>query len=210
MGIDPAATNREFEGTTLHEEDGMPDFGPELATMTLAPWIVRATALIGKRRKIGGNMFRHQFDVLGILIDHKKIDPILLKASLIHDLLEDAPHLPGATRQEIERVDGDGPAVYSLVLEVTRREEDGIEEPKGRFLERIMKEGSHEARLLKLADRISNLVHVGFGASPAKVRKLLDETRTHLLPFAEAVDPDMYRELRDLVAKREGELAERA
>jgi (p)ppGpp synthase/HD superfamily hydrolase len=187
----------------------MPDFGPELATMTLAPWIMRATALIGKRRKIGGNMFRHQFDVLGILIDHKKIDPVLLKASLIHDLLEDAPELPGATREELEGLDPDGAAVYRLVLEVTRREDDGVLEPKQRFLERIMTEGSLRARILKLADRVSNLVHVGFGASPEKVRKLLDETRAWILPHAEAADPDLHRELRDLVEKRERELAER-
>ena len=49
-------------------------------------------ALIGVSRKVGGNQFRHAFSTLGILLDYKYFnDSVLLKASLIHDLLEDVP-----------------------------------------------------------------------------------------------------------------------
>ena len=99
----------------------MDDFEQSLRRLTMAPYIVKAMALIGVRRRGGSNMFRHQISTMGILLDYKIIDPVLLKASVIHDLFEDAATLPGVSEAEIVRVDADGPAVYALVREVTKR-----------------------------------------------------------------------------------------
>ena len=121
-----------------------------IANVTMAPNIVKATALIGVKRRAGSNMFRHQIATMGILIDYKIADPILLKASVIHDLFEDALGLPGVTQDEITRLDSDGPAVYDLVMEVTRRRIKGVPEPKAEFLLRVMQTGSMRARTLKL------------------------------------------------------------
>jgi GTP pyrophosphokinase len=147
-------------------------------------------------------MFRHQLSTLAILLDYKIIDPVLLKAAVIHDLFEDAPTMPGVTREEIVGLDADGPAVYALVMEVTIRSVDGTREPKSEYLRRIMQKGTSRARLLKLADRISNITALGFVHDAAFVEKYLDETRTHVLPFAEQVNQDMFRELSDLVENR--------
>lgn len=103
----------------------MEDLERRLSSMTLAPYIVKAMALIGVRRRAGSNMFRHQISTMGILLDYKFIDPVLLKASLIHDLFEDALGMPGVSREEIVRIDADGPAVYDLVMEMTIRIVDG-------------------------------------------------------------------------------------
>ena len=46
----------------------------QLADMRLAPYMQLATQLIGKVRYAGGNMFRHQIDTMGILIDYGYID----------------------------------------------------------------------------------------------------------------------------------------
>ena len=62
-----------------------------LKGINLAPYMHLATALIGKSRHAGGNMFRHQMDTLSILIDYGYIDSILLKASVVHDTVEDIP-----------------------------------------------------------------------------------------------------------------------
>ena len=99
----------------------MDSFEHLLCHITMAPYIVKAMALIGVKRRGGSNMFRHQIATMGILIDYKIVDPILLKASVIHDLFEDAEGLPGVTKDEITSIDSDGPAVYDLVLELTRR-----------------------------------------------------------------------------------------
>lgn len=180
----------------------MPDFEQSLRDLTLAPYIVKAMALIGVKRRGGSNMFRHQLSTLAILLDYKFIDPVLLKAGVIHDLFEDAPTMPGVTQEEIIRLDADGPAVYALVMEVTIRVVDGIREPKSAYLRRIMQQGSPRARVLKLADRISNLTALGFVHDVAFVKRYLEETRACILPHAEQVNADMFRELSDLVESR--------
>ena len=181
----------------------MNQFETALRNLTLAPYIVKATALIGVKRKSGSNMFRHQISTLAILLDYKIIDPVLLKASVIHDLLEDGSHLPGVTEDEIKQLDADGPKVYDLVMEVSIRRVNGVKEPKPEFLLRIMQEGSYRAKLLKLADRISNLYALGFVHDVSFIRKYLQETKDFILPYAQAVNNDMFIELSDLVESRE-------
>src|SRR5262245_40273765 len=106
----------------------MDNLEQSLRDLTLAPYIVKAMALIGVRRRSGSNMFRHQLSTMAILLDYKIIDPVLLKASVIHDLFEDAPTMPGVTEQDIVGIDADGPAVYALVMEVTMRTANGVRE----------------------------------------------------------------------------------
>ena len=181
----------------------MQNLEDQLASITLAPYIVKAMALIGVKRRSGSNMFRHQISTMGILLDYKITDPVLLKASLIHDLFEDAGEMPGVSEDDIKRLDSNGPAVYELVMEVTIRVVDGIREPKSEYLLRIMQGGSSRAKILKLADRISNIFALGFVHDPAFVKRYLRETRDYILPYAEEASPDMFRELSDLVENRE-------
>jgi (p)ppGpp synthase/HD superfamily hydrolase len=186
----------------------MPDYEHSLRNLTLAPYIVKAMALIGVKRRGGSNMFRHQLSTMAILLDYKIMDPVLLKASVIHDLFEDASSMPGVSEEEIVRLDADGPAVYALVKEVTIQIVSGAKEAKTEYLLRIMRTGSLRARTLKLADRISNLTALGFVHDRAFVQKYLRETREYILPYAEQVNPDMFRELSDLVENRERLLPE--
>jgi GTP pyrophosphokinase len=195
------------EGDVQVKVHGMEDLEQSLGRITMAPYIVKAMALIGVGRMAGSNMFRHQISTLGILLDYKIIDPVLLKAAVIHDLFEDAPAMPGVTEDEIKRIDSDGPAVYALVMEVTIRTVRGTREPKSDYLLRVMRSGSPRAKFLKLADRISNLTALGFVQDAAFVKRYLQETRDCILPYAEQVNPDMFRELSDLVESRETALS---
>jgi (p)ppGpp synthase/HD superfamily hydrolase len=181
----------------------MQDFAASLGGITLAPYILKAMALIGAPRKAGSNMFRHQIGTMAILLDYKQMDPVLLKAAVIHDLFENAAGLPGVSRDEISGIDADGPAVYDLVMEVTIRSPGGIREPKAEYLLRVMRTASHRARTLKLADRISNITALGFVHDPAFVKRYLEETKQYILPHAAVVNADMFRELSDLVEIRE-------
>jgi (p)ppGpp synthase/HD superfamily hydrolase len=180
----------------------MEDFETTLGNIRMAPYIVKAMALIGVKRRAGSNMFRHQISTMGILLDYKVIDRVMLKAALIHDLFEDAPGMPGVSEEEITRIDADGPAVYDLVMEVTIRNVGGVKEPKSEYLLRIMEHGSARAKVLKLADRISNLTALGFVHEIEFVRRYVQETRAYILPHAEHVNADMFRELSDLVDSR--------
>jgi (p)ppGpp synthase/HD superfamily hydrolase len=166
-----------------------------LKSMHIAPYIQIATALIGKRRKGGGNMFRHQIDTMGILIDYGYIDSVLLKASMIHDLVEDVPDFD---RDAIVSVDDEGPEVYKLVLEVTRR----IIETKAEFLTRIYRFGSSDAKILKSADRISNMISLGYVTDIDFIKRYTDETVEYIFPIARQANRAMFEELSELVRTR--------
>ena len=181
-----------------------------LGGIVMAPYIVKAMALIGVRRRAGSNMFRHQLSTMAILLDYKIVDSVLLKAAVIHDLFEDAPGLPGVTEEEITRIDADGPAVYALVMEVTQRGTGAREENrKPTTCCESWKREAGGRKLLKLADRISNLTALGFVHDAGFVTRYLDETRTYVLPYAEQVNRDMFRELSDLVDNRAQQLVAR-
>jgi len=162
----------------------------------LAPYIQLATALIGKRRKSGGNMFRHQIDTMGILLDYGYINSVLLKASVVHDLLED---IPDFDRDKLIGIDAEGQEVFMLVLEVTRRH--GVE-TKDQFLERILEYGSPMALVLKCADRISNMISLGYTTDAVFIRRYADETERYIFPMAERANHDMLAELKELVITR--------
>jgi (p)ppGpp synthase/HD superfamily hydrolase len=167
----------------------------------LAPYIQLATVLIGKTRSGGGNMFRHQLDTMATLIDYNHIDSIMLKAAIIHDVLED---IPDFNHNLIFTIDYEGHAVYELVMEVTRSRE----EPKAEFLTRILDTGSRSAKILKVADRISNMITLGFVNDIEFVSRYTDETERYIYPIAEIVDLSMLKELHSLVESRRKYLAD--
>ncbi|MGW8178013.1 MAG: HD domain-containing protein [bacterium] len=167
----------------------------QLETLVVAPYLQKATALIGQRRKVGGNQFRHSIAVFGILLDYHYTDPILLKAAIIHDLFEDVPK---TNPKEIEAIDDDGEAVVQLALEVTRRDET-----KSHYLAGIRESGSKRAKILKVADRISNLTDLHLGIfTPENIRTALEETSEFVYPMALEVNKDMAVEVQDLLRRR--------
>jgi (p)ppGpp synthase/HD superfamily hydrolase len=169
----------------------------KLRNLVLAPYIIKATALIGKQRGVGGNQFRHAMATMAILLDYKLFDDyVLLKASVIHDLLEDVPE---TNEFEIRIIDGQADRVLELVKEVTRP----VEMTKEIYLKRILEEGSRNAKLLKCADRISNLTDLHRDThSDQKITDYLNQTEKYVIPMAREVNADMLIELTDLVKRR--------
>jgi hypothetical protein len=167
----------------------------QLKSIYLAPYLQLATALIGKSRYAGGNMFRHQIDTMGILIDYGYIDSVLLKASVIHDLVED---VPGFDPNLILEIDSESRQVYDLVMEVTKKEG----QQKADYLRGIIEHGSEKAKILKCADRISNMISLGFVSNPAFIERYCDETEYFIFPIVLEVDYNMYQELISLVITR--------
>jgi GTP pyrophosphokinase len=169
----------------------------KLKNLVLAPYIIKATALIGKRREVGGNQFRHAMATMAILLDYKLFDDyVLLKASVIHDLLED---VPGTNKMEIRFIDGQADRVLELVKELTRPV--GME--KTDYLKGILEHGSYNAKLLKCADRISNLTDLHPDThNDQKITNYLDQTEKYVIPMAMQVNDNMLRELSDLMEIR--------
>lgn len=155
--------------------------------------------LATKPRRGGGNMFRHQIETLAILLEYGYTDPVLLKASVIHDLVEDGKKVGFQAFDEIITVDKDGPAVLALVEEVSQHKTDGVKEHKGEFLLRVMLESSEKAKILKLADRISNISALLLSGDPEFIKNYIAETEQYILPSAEAVNPAMTLELKNRI-----------
>ena len=188
-------TKKRYEMKTDKPQNMSEQQMQQLADMCFAPYMQLATGLIGKERHAGGNMFRHQMDTLAILIDYGYIDSVLLKASIVHDTVED---IEGFDKNQIIHADSEGPDVLEIVLEVTRRQN----EDKKQFLRRILDYGSQKAKILKCADRISNMISLGYVTDPEFIERYCDETEYYLLPMALEVDFNMYNELISLLMTR--------
>ncbi len=163
--------------------------------MDLLPYMRLAAPLGELPRRGGGSMLRHQLDTMAVLLEYGHgDDPVLLKAALVHDLLEDVAEAQPGDITALEH----GPEVLAVVLEVTRRDD----ESKAQFLARIQDTGSRRARLLKSADRVSNLVSLGLSDDPAFIRKYTDESEAQVLPICREVDALMAEELEALISSR--------
>ena len=169
----------------------------KLKNLVLAPYIIKATALIGKQRNVGGNQFRHSMATFAILLDYKLFDDyVLLKAAVIHDLIEDVPE---TDEQELRKIDEQADDVVNLVLEISRPKRM----IKDIFLKRILEQGSRNAKILKVADRISNLTDLHRDHyTKAKMSSYLDQSEKYILPMALEVDKNMAIELKDLITIR--------
>ncbi len=74
---------------------------------------------------------------------------------------------------------------------------------KADYLKGILEHGSRRAKILKCADRISNLTDLHRGIkSDEQISVYLDHTEKYVIPMAEQVNEDMVKELTDLVARR--------
>jgi len=168
----------------------------KLIQLTVTPYLQKATALRGVARKVGGNQFRHMMATFTILIDYHYTDHVLLKASLIHDLFEDVPE---SIPSDIINLDEDGPRVFALVEEVSRKPG----ESKLDYLDNILKNGTKGAKILKVADRISNITDLHLDIIiKEKMADYLEQTMTYIYPMAEEVNHLMAIEVKDLVERR--------
>ncbi|MEI6901258.1 MAG: hypothetical protein WCL00_15390, partial [Bacteroidota bacterium] len=75
---------------------------------------------------------------------------------------------------------------------------------KNNFLERILLTGSKNAKILKSADRISNLTDLHADIFEKEyIKKYILETKKWVIPMAAQVNESMLFELNDLIKRRE-------
>lgn len=165
---------------------------------SLHPYINLSLQLKQKLRKGYGTMFRHQLETFAILLEYGFTDSVLLKASLLHDLIEDVKDI---NENNIVQIDEEGDQVLILVNEVTKRQNNGLDEPKDVFLLRIMNGASLNAKILKLADRISNVASLSHVNDIDFIQKYVNETEKYILPYAKAINDKMFTELTQILLK---------
>jgi thiamine-phosphate pyrophosphorylase len=99
----------------------------------------------------------------------------LAAAALLHDVLEDGD---GLRREDLEG--RFGPRVAQLVAQLSRP----VDEDKPGHLRRLATEGDDDARLLKVADRLHNLLELSLILDRERQRAYLEESERLLLPIA--------------------------
>jgi GTP pyrophosphokinase len=88
----------------------------------------------------------------------------------------------------------------SIKLKNKRRQViNGQEEPRSAFLKRIMLHASEKARVLKLADRISNITGLPLIHDKIFTENYTKETKQYILPYANEINPVMAAEIRDSI-----------
>jgi hypothetical protein len=77
-------------------------------------------------------------------------------------------------------------------------------ESKDEFLERILMNGSTNAKILKCADRISNLTDLHTDIFDKEfIKNYIEESKRWVIPMAEQVNKNMLYELKDIIQRRE-------
>ncbi|MDR2509785.1 MAG: hypothetical protein LBC77_03975, partial [Spirochaetaceae bacterium] len=75
-------------------------------------------------------------------------------------------------------------------------------EAKSVYLTRVKEHGSRKAKILKCADRISNMIALGFATDIEFIERYTDETVNYVMPIACEVEKNMLFELQSLVESR--------
>ena len=146
----------------------------------------------------------HPIEVMSLLIKLGNIDDEeILCAAVLHDILEST----SAKKYKLEEKFGSH--ITDIVLELTRtglsKEEkynltkDEIWQKKNTIFLDEVKNMSREAKLIKLADRYSNLKRVLRIKKPSKIERYLKQTEEIIRLIPEEVNRNLWNELNDLL-----------
>ena len=136
-----------------------------------------------KREGTGERYFEHLRSVALIVMRYLRItDHEIIAAALLHDLLEDIPEW---THERLAF--NFTPRVANLVWWVTKPSADrydGDKEARNRSYHRQLWRAPREAILIKMPDRLHNLITL-WDVDEAKQRRKVQETQDFYLPLAE-------------------------
>lgn len=154
--------------------------------------------LRGKKRKNGEPLINHERAVALILMVYLGVrDPNVIIAAFLHDLVEDYPE-----EWSLERVtELFGRRVAEIVSAVTkpRLPNEMSDDLKSEIIFEQVARGGYEARILKYADRLHNMITL-WGKRSKKARKIR-QTLLFVIPMA-TQDNVLWAELTIAVAEQ--------
>jgi GTP pyrophosphokinase len=159
----------------------------------------------GQQRDEGAPYIEHPLRVALILVNElRQREPDLICGALLHDVVEDS----AITLAEIAEACGDTVAHYVELLTKEKAPPGVDKRPINRRYIRRIAEASHEALLIKLADRLDNLRSLALIDDWEKRKKYLLETYWLYLPPAQKTSRYVYRQYLTLMAdyvRRDGD-----
>jgi GTP pyrophosphokinase len=138
----------------------------------------------------------------------KKVTPELVAGALLHDVLED-----DADMTDEQFRDEFGEKIFSIVKPLSKPDYRGYpgetKEDKKYALNldyfASLGEAPEEPRIIKLADRLNNILCIHLSPKPGKMEFYIKETEEFYMPFAREVSEYYY----DMIEKRIMELSAR-
>lgn len=156
-------------------------------------------AFRGKTREGGDRYFEHIRAVDLILIEYLRVkDYRLIIAALTHDSPED---IPSWTIQRVEQEFGEYVAMLVQYLTKPSKDEYATKEERENVYHSRFRFAPREFFLIKLADRLHNILTLGACSKEKQARKVL-ETKLHYMPYAEE-HFILYHELNEALATLE-------
>jgi GTP pyrophosphokinase len=135
-----------------------------------------------KKRESGERYFEHLRAVAIIIIDYLRVrDPTIIIAALLHDIVEDNPSW---TIERVRLEFGDQVALLVDYLTKPSKKKYSSEEKRLQVYHDRFEFAPREFFIIKLADRLHNLLTLWSSSSEKTVRKI-KETKEHYLPYAE-------------------------
>jgi len=135
-----------------------------------------------KYRETGDRYFEHLRAVALILIEYLRVEDYrLIVAALLHDIVEDIPSWT------IDRVRVEFDDEVALLVEwITKPsvEEFPSKEERNKVYYNRFRFAPREFFIIKLADRLHNLMTL-WASTPEKQARKIDETKRYYLPYAE-------------------------
>lgn len=168
-----------------------------------APMLCRAKGFAkqrhsGQLRQGGGPYVIHPLRVaISLVVELMVLDPDLVMAGLLHDVIEDSDCSEEVLSAEF------GPVTAKLVATLSRRADerrpaqgDSVDSP---YLRRV-RESGERAVLLKTADKVDNLRDALYHPRKEKRQVYVEEATKAYIPLVESVaDGEVQNKLRDLL-----------
>ncbi|MHA2621804.1 MAG: RelA/SpoT family protein [bacterium JZ-2024 1] len=145
-----------------------------------------ATRAHGSQRRLSGEPYiAHPVEVVSILATHSVPDTEMLAAALMHDILEDCPHI-----HPPEILSYFGETVFMLVHGVTKLKRSSFSSAtiaRTASLRKFLLESFNDLRvlLIRMADRMHNLRTIQYLPDPEKRRAAAQEALDFYAPFGE-------------------------
>lgn len=166
----------------------LPDYGLAIKASIIAEELHR-----GQERKYTGDPYIvHPMRVGGKVYNHQIASPVTVAAAYLHDTLEDTKYTGEKMLEEF------GPDVVCLVIELTNTSKStGLSRPGRKSLDRLrLRKVSHEARIIKMIDRIDNLGDMS--EADEKFKRIYAEESVLLAEAIGDADTELYGELRKI------------
>lgn len=174
----------------------------DLVQIQTAYWLTKNAHRLQAPRDNGDRYFEHPREVAISLIQRGYRDKDLISTALLHDVLEDSNTPPQVIVDLFPNVIWERLYILSKYVPIfdpiTGQIYDRVKKPTDVYFAAIAS-ADEKTQLVKVADRLHNLSSME-SWTPERRQRYFEETKQHILPIAEKVDPWFFKKISEAIA----------